>query len=202
MASIDFYTNNQPLNGSGIGFYGSSGFGYSVAVNAYNGRTYITDSTGTAYGPEGNNVYYTATSSGIIGNAGSGVNILCVPDYQATLNARFSNSSPVRAQNAYLYSYDGVSLANPQSGVKIYAAQIVHPTTSQINNGSGNSTWTMISGATVLSCNNNFSPGMSGLSPNGASTTDTRHDYYFAISATPQSVGAKSWKLGFGLEYL
>jgi len=202
MASIDFYTNNQALNGSGLGFYGSSGFGYSVAVGSFNGRTFITDSTGTSQGPEGNNVYYNATASGVIGNAGSGVNLLCVPNYQSTLNARFTNGSAVRAQNAYLYSYDGVLSSNPQSGVTVYATQVVHPTTTQVNNGSGNSTWTSISGVTVLNCSNSWSPGISGLSPNGASTSDTRHDYYFNICGSPQSVGAKSWKLGFQLEYL
>ncbi|GMU23695.1 MAG: hypothetical protein AMXMBFR13_37730 [Phycisphaerae bacterium] len=47
------------------------------------------------------------------------------------------------------------------------------------------------------------SPGTSGLRPNGPDTSDERHDWYFALSASPTSVGAKS-QLGlyFGLQFL
>jgi hypothetical protein len=36
------------------------------------------------------------------------------------------------------------------------------------------------------------SPGTSGFSPNGVGTIDTQHDWYVALSASPDSVGSKN----------
>src|SRR4051812_1344666 len=99
MATIEFYagenTNISNLSGSGLGFYGSNGFGYSIPVGSYNGRTFITDSTGTDQGPEVDNCKYAGTSTVIVGQTGSGINLLQLPNYLATLNVRFTHTSDV-----------------------------------------------------------------------------------------------------------
>ena len=68
-AAINFYAgtdfNIQSLTGSGLGFYGSSGFGASVEVGAWQGRTYITNAAGTSQGPEADNVMFLNSASGI-----------------------------------------------------------------------------------------------------------------------------------------
>ena len=53
MATISFFAGDASLENiisSGIGFYGSSGFGSSVAVGQYQDDTFITDSQGATNG--------------------------------------------------------------------------------------------------------------------------------------------------------
>lgn len=205
MAEITFWagegTNIANLSGSGLGFYSDSGFGYSVPVGVYNGRTFITDSTGTARGPEVDNNKFAGVSTVIIGQAGSGINLRQLPNYQSTLNVRFSHTSPVQVQNAKVYGYDRVSKNNNPSGVNLYAAQIIHPDVTQVMNGSGSASWTNLKGSGTL-LNLSASPGISGFSPNGPGTVDSRHDWFLSLSATPASVGAKEFGLWMELEYL
>jgi hypothetical protein len=95
MATISFYTDgNQIGGGSGLGFYGDAGFGASVAVGAYQGRTFITNSTGTAQGPQGDNIKYVNPGSGILGAVGSGIGIDAIP----ILKPHFKSSLNTQAQ--------------------------------------------------------------------------------------------------------
>jgi hypothetical protein len=205
MALIEFYggegTNINNLSGSGIGFYGDSGFGYSVPVGSFNGRSFITDSTGTQQGPEVDNCKYVSSGTVILGQTGSGINLKQIPNYLSTLNIRFTHGSNALTQNAKVYGYDRSNKNNSPSGVVLYAAQVIHPSTVQTLTGSGSATWTSLLGSTAtLSLSSG--PGTSGLSPNGASTSDTRHDWYLALSAGPTTVGAKEFAAWFEMEYL
>lgn len=197
-ASISFIAQgpNSTINtpaGSGLGFYGSAGFGASVGVNAYQANTYVTDATGTQQGQQCHNTQYLNSASGIVDTATSGISITCFPNYQCPLNVRFTNSSPVKTQNAKLVIYDRTNINNAASGVLTYMAQVIHPDTVQNNDGSGDKTWRQFyysnagSGLPLVN-----SPGTSGLSPNGVNTVDTQHDWYVAISASPDSIGSKS----------
>ena len=192
------------LAGSGLGFYGAAGFGASVAVGAWQGRTFITDSTGALQGPEVNNVQFLNAGSGILGQAGSGIGLRAIPNWQSTLNVRFTNDTPVRTQNCVFMIYDRVSIYNAASGVTTKVAQIIHPNTVQGLPGSGDTSWwTFNAAATGLAMPLVSSPGTSGFSPNGINTTDTQHDWYLAISASPDSVGSKNQYSGFCyVEYL
>lgn len=212
MAAINFLTGGyntsiNNLSGSGLGFFGSAGFGNSVPVGQYQGTTFITDGNGINQGPQANNVAYLTSQSGIVP---TNVNIALqsIPNYQGTLNIRFTNSTAVRTQNAQLYIYDRTSTSNPPSGVLCYVAQLIHPNQTQGVGGSGDASWQAPAGTSYLPASflyngNAFSPGTSGFSPNGGNTIDTQHDWYFAISASPTTVGAKTL---FGLwwqnEYL
>ncbi len=82
-------------------------------------------------------------------------------------------------------------------------ANLVHPNPTQGAGGSGNSTWEFPNGSSYmnLSTFNNgvsYSPGQSGYSPQGAGTTDLTHDWYLGISASPNSIGSKTF---YGLLY-
>lgn len=206
MAAISFYAgegfNIQNLAGSGLGFYGPGGFGYSVQVGAYQDNTYITNSDGTAQGPQCDNIKYLNDGSGIVNTASSGIPLTAIPNYQSTLNVRFTHNVPVKTQNVKLRIYDRTNINNDPSGVTCKVAEIIHPDTTQTNNGSGDTTWTTVHGSSVI-LDLIASPGTSGLRPNGANTTDTRHDWYCAISASPDSIGSKTqFGLYIELEYL
>ena len=184
-----------------MGFYGDSGFGFSVPVGDFQGRTFITDSTGTSKGPEADNNKRSSASGVIIGQAGSGVSITSLPNHQSTLNMRFTNDSAVTTQNGLLFIYDRVNKNNDPSGVTVYTAEIIHPDIVQNPNGSGDALWVQTAGSGVtLSMSD--SPGESGLSPMGPSTSDVRHDWYVAISVSPNSVGSKEFAGHFELEFL
>lgn len=201
--SIDFYSNNIAIGGSGIGFFGSAGFGSSVAVGEYQASTYITNSNGTIQGAEINNVKYAHPSSGTTGSSSSPTHLLNIANYKATLNVRFTSTSPVKTQNAQVRIYDRSNINNNPSGVTTKVAEIIHPSTTETGlTGSGSSTWSTLAGSgTTLSLAS--SPGSSGLSPSGINTVDTRHDWYLALSASPDSIGSKTqYGLWIQLEYL
>jgi hypothetical protein len=127
---------------------------------------------------------------------------LNIPNWQSTLNIRFTNSTPVKTQNVQLRIYDRVNPDNPPTGVTTAVAEIVHPNITQGPGGSGSPTWQFPTGSgSVMSLTS--SPGTSGLRPAGANTSDTQHDWYVALSASPNSIGSKTqYGLYVSLEYL
>ncbi len=204
MATITFLADNVNLNGSGLGFYGA-GFGQSVDVSAYQGTTFITNGAGTAQGAQVNNIKYENTLSGFLGSATSGVLLTQMPNYLATLNIRFTHGSAIKAQNTVVRIYDRSNINNDASGVTTKVAELIHPDTVQNNNGSGDTTWLTPHGSAVT-VSLAPSPGYSGLyAGNGANSTrsDTQHDWYLAISASPDSIGSKTlYGLYISTEYL
>lgn len=205
-ASIDFYTYtgndfNINLGTSGIGFYGSS-FGRSVRVGQYQDTTFVTDANGVAQNAAMRNIKYVHPNSGNTGAAN--YNLLNIPNYLGTLNVRFTYDSEVQVQNAELRIYDRSDISRAPSGLVCQVAELRHPDITYVVIGSGNTAWTSCSGTHSLLCSQ--SPGVSGLyAASGITSTrpDTRHDYYFAISASPDSVGSKTaFGLYFSAEYL
>lgn len=203
MATISFFADTeavQNLNGSGLGFFGSS-FGNSVAVGAYQTTTYITDGNGTIEGPQVNNIQWKHPGSGAV-NGGASDDLQHIPNRLATLNIRFTHGSAVRTQNVKFRVFDRSSINNDPSGVTCAVAELIHPTVSAGPGGSGDSLWEFPTGSSVI-MSLVASPGMSGLRPNGPSTSADRHDWYLAISASPDSIGSKTQFAGYvELEYL
>lgn len=203
MAALAFYTNGILISNSGLGFYGPGGFGASVPVSEWQDNTYITNAAGTSQGPQGKNVKWIHSASGEIPTSVR-LPLTSIPNADSTLNIRFTHGSAVKTQNARLRIYDRVSIDNPASGVTTAVAMIVHPNPSQVAGGSGNTTWQFPAGTgylnfSILSNGAAFSPGISGNNPN---VNDTQHDWYAAISSSPDSVGSKtSYGLYFQTEY-
>lgn len=210
-AAVDFYINpnagdefNLNLGGSGLGFYGAN-FGDAVAVGAYNSSIYITDSNGVTEGALGFSARWTHANSGIINNTGSGLALLEIPNYQSSLEIRFTNDTACQVNNAKVYIYDRVSINNPQSGVTCKAAEIIHPSIIQGATGSGDTSWSTMSGTGIyLTLAEN--PGCSGeYAGNGVGSTheDTVHSFYIVLSCSPDSIGSKTqFGLYFSCEYL
>lgn len=209
MAEISFNilvdeNTSTDIYGSGLGFFSSNGFGYSVSVGEYQGRTYATDPNGAVQGPEAQNVKYIHPSSGILGQEGLMLLLQHIPNYQSTLNIRFTHDEAVQVENAQLRIYDRTLINNAPSGVTCKAAEIIHPSPIQEAGGSGDATWLTPAGSSdILDLAN--SPGISGLyADDGVSSIhqDTRHDWYVALSASPNSVGSKTlFGLYFDCEY-
>lgn len=203
MASIDFYANSINLNGSGLGFYGN-GFGVSVNVGSYQDTTFITNSNGTSQGAQVNNIKYMNTASGIINSASSGVWLNQIPNNLSTLNIRFTHSSNVKVQNTKVYIYDRSNINNDPSGVTQKAAEVIHPDLVQNGNGSGDTTWQTVHGSAII-LSLAPSPGPSGIyAGNGSNSllSTNWHDWYVALSASPDSIGSKLYALYCTTEYL
>jgi len=102
-ASISFFTGDgNSLNesaGSGLAFFGDSGFGASIRVGDWQGRTYISNGAGSTQGPEAPNVKYLTSGTAVLGQSGSGIALTAIPNAQATLNPRFTYDTPVKVQN-------------------------------------------------------------------------------------------------------
>lgn len=214
MAAINFisyFVNDiNDLAGSGLGFYGAGSFGSSVQVGSYQDNTFITDSTGSSNGPKCNNIKYVHPASGDLG--GGDVRYLrAIPNQLATLNIRFTNTTPVATQNIAVRIFDRVNINNPASGVTTMVSELVHPWNTQSPDGSGSTSWAHLggSGGTIngVTYDNPLvllnSPGSGGWAPSGTSTVDVQHDWYLGISGSPDSIGSKTqYGLYVSLEYL
>lgn len=204
-ATISFHAGDAGtianLAGSGLGFFGAS-FGQSVEVNSWQDTTYITNGTGSVEGNVCENTKWIHPASGEQSDAGE-LNLQYIPNRLATLNIRFTNDTAVKTQNAKLRIFDRSNINNAASGVLTKVAEIVHPSNSQVAiSNSSDPNWSTPAGSAVI-MDLWISPGESGQCPNGAETTDTRHDWFTVISASPDSIGAKTlYGLYVELEYL
>lgn len=218
-------------NGSGLGFYGD-GFGLSVPVGQYQDSTFVSNSNGTASGIKVSNTKY-MTVSGVSHNGGTAIDNEAMPNYYAPLNVRFEHTEAVRVQNCKLRIFDRNDIENPASGVTTQAYEVRHPHPTEVDNAGsgalsfrGRATHDWVEFDPELDqldmiCTN--SPGISGLNTSagetlpsqadatylnwntneGAAHQSSRHDWYIALSASPDSIGSKTdYGLYFTLEYL
>lgn len=172
-------------------------------MGSFNGVSFITDSNGTSQGPQINNCTFLNSASGMLNSSTSGIHILNMPNYLATLNINFTHTSAVKTQNAKVYIYDRTSINNPASGVTTKAVELVHCSLDQAGYlGSGLGTWTTPTGSSVV-MSLTASPGQSGTSINGVETTQNVHDWYVCLSQSPDSIGSKTMNgLFFSVEFL
>jgi len=230
-ASSDDPTLIEHTSNSGIGFFGDL-FGLSVPVGEWQNTTYVTNSNGTSSGVKVNNTKF-ITSTGVSSNGAGAIELDAMPNYYAPLNVRFTNDSAVKVQNCKLRIFDRVNPANPATGVstKVFECRHPHPVSAD-NAGTGTlslkgdsaSTWkTFLATDDDNELDLTSSPGESGLNtspestlPSQASdgyynyvTTDgtlhssIRHDWYIALSASPDTIGSKTeYGLYVTLEYL
>lgn len=192
------------ITGSGLGFFGAS-FGTSVQVGQFQDSTFITDGAGSINGGASTNTKYPGNSSGVQIDGAAEVQLSGVPVTSGALNVQFTFDTPVTTQNAELRIFDRVSKDNDASGVTTQAAQLVNGGSGVDANGDASGTntgWAALNGSGVTMTLLN-SPGSGGLSPSGASTDDTRHDWYVTLSASPDSIGSKTaYGLFVELEFL
>lgn len=214
--------------GSGLGFYGN-GYGLSVPVGRWQDTTFITNANGTAPSNQVialNNTKWTAVNSGETSLAGN-LHVSGIPNYQTPLNIRFTHNEAVSVQNCKLIIFDRKAITQNASGVltRVYETRKPKPTIGApaLNRTAGFvHEWEMYDGDAgqppELVLTN--SPGLSGtnaltdeangsdvtkgwITKEGASHKSTRHDWYVAISASPDEIGSKTdYGLYFTCEYL
>lgn len=210
--------------GSGLGFYGN-GYGISVPVGQYQATTWVTNANGTATNAyQLNNTKY-ASVSGVQSNGSNEIVNSGLPNYLAPLNIRFTHDTPVRTQNCRLRIFNRNDINVQASGVSTQVYEVRHPTETQntpglAHRGTVNHSWKEFDPNDVMSdLSFTASPGISGLNtiagdplslpPNtlglttqGADHQSTRHDWYCALSSSPDNIGSKLYGLYFTLEYL
>jgi len=216
--------------GSGLGFYGG-GFGISVPVGSYQDTTYVTNANGTSSGVKGSNTKYTSVS-GLSHNGSTAINNSGTPNYYAPLRVRFEHSTAVRVQNCKLRIFDRNDIAQQASGVttKVYEVRHPHPTEGESatygaldHRGIATHGWYEYDPAeSMTDMDLTASPGVSGLNTVAGETLPTGdgsyynwltnegsaheskwHDWYMAISASPDSIGSKTnYAMYFTCEYL
>jgi hypothetical protein len=211
MATLQLYAGEDTLvsASSGLGFFGDNGFGAAVAISSYNGRTFVTNTTGTVEGFECNNNKYNGISGVIHGQSGSGIMLQELPNELATVNMRFTHGSAIYCQNAKLWIFDGsfngtiARKERPAENLTFYAAEIRHRSRLQSETSIySDSTWTdvSVSGSNYIGLVN--SPGKHGIRTGGFEELSTQHDWYAALSCTPTQLGDKQFGMTFECEYL
>ena len=216
--------------GSGIGFYGN-GFNTSVAVGGNQTQTYVTNANGTSQGVRLNNTALsTQGTSSVNGtcsiNGGTAIDLQAMPNMYCPLNIRFTHSSAVKTQNGKLFIFDRVNKNNAASGVTTYVYEARHPsnvegTTLALTHrpATAGHFWNKFTTSSAgTSIDLTASPGSGGLNTDSADSNDTvklwttslggahpalQHDWYIALSSSPDSIGSKtSYGLFYQLEYL
>ena len=230
MAAITFYGNEESAgaanlikhgDGSGIGFYGA-GFGISVAVGQNQDSTFVTNSAGTDQGIKLRNTKY-VSASGVSHNGNTEINNEAMPNYYAPLNVRFTHEDAVRVQNCKMRIFDRNDISKQASGVSTYVYEVRHPHTEAVsgsaltNRGESNHGWKEYDPVdSMVDTTFTSSPGVSGtnsvisdaaltgvVTTSGAAHTSLSHDWYVALSASPDSIGSKTdYGLYFTCEYL
>ena len=218
MTNIAFLTNGIDIASGALGFFSSSGFGSPIAIGGYNGRSFITDSSGIAMGAEGNNCQYINPTGVVLGQSGSGLLLSQIPNSLSSLNIRATFDTAVRCLNTKLFIWDSISTsitgntAPMATNLNCFTYEVSHLSNTQTNIGSGGPSantisgvhaWTTWSGGAVCSgVPLTASPGTSGMRPSGSSTVDNRMDWYVALSVSPVGAGSKSWGLWMQTDYL
>lgn len=209
MATVSIYCGEDQLlpNGYGLGFFGNDGFGSPILKNEFPGRTFVANSTGETEKFECNNNKYISSTGVIVGQCGSGILLTELPNNLTTINIRFEHPTAVYAKNPKFYVFDGTytdddtpNINNDPTGVTCYCAEIRHPSSLQETQSPNYSdtTWSNIHGSGYLSLVDD--PCTSGVKT--FPYTDTRHDWFIAVSPKPTTYGDKEIGFYFEVEFL
>lgn len=151
-----------------IQFAGSGGFDTAITVGEYNDSTHVESSVGandSSGNTPHNNKYLTSSTVSV--NGGGSTALSGVTTTNCALKINFAHGSAVAVSSHTIYAYDGTTTTAVPTGVTFYIAE------------QGDTNWTNAEGsAAALSV--------------ADSASATSHDFYFLISASPESVGEKT----------
>lgn len=170
MATYTWYlqgTSDTNIGDDILQFAGGT-FDSAITVGEYNDSTHVEDESTSADNSDGkipNNVKYVASGTGDWGDGTESLaNIL---DGECTLKINFAHGSAVAVSSHTLYAYDGTTTTEVPTGVTFQCAE------------GGDAAWTNAEGsASALAIDD--------------SSSSTSHDFYIAVSASPESVGEKT----------
>ena len=211
MATLELYAGEDTLvpASSGLGFFGDDGFNAPVAIGSYNGHTFVTDASGTVQNFECNNNKRNGASGVIYAQDSSGIALTNLPNELATINIRFTHGEPIYCQQAKLWVFDGTSTGGsankeiPAENLTFYVAEIRHRSRLQsVLSAYSDAAWSNVSasGSNYIGVVN--SPGLNGARDGGFDEFSSRHDWYVALTCTPNQLGDKQFGMTFELEYL
>lgn len=150
-----------------VQFAGAGGFNTNVTVSQYQDTMHVKSSGGSdnsaGNGPK-NSKYISATQVDL--GAGT-VNLSTMSTGDAPIKVNFSDAASVSTSGAIFYAYDGTTTTTGPTGVTFQAAE------------QGDTNWTGAEG----------SGSAVSLTDQAASTS---HDFFLAVSASPDSVGLKN----------
>jgi hypothetical protein len=155
-------------------FAGGS-FDDPISVGSYNSSMHVKNSGGTedSSGNNPNNVAYVSSNQGDWGDGTESLS--SITNSECTELIEFSHGSAVETSSAEFYFWGASHNAAP-SDVTLYASE------------QGDSDWSQaVTGSSAL-----------GLGDQGSTTT---HNFYIAVSASPDSVGEKSFNQRVELTY-
>lgn len=150
-----------------IQFAGAT-FDSAITVGSYNDSTHVESSVG-ANDSDGNTPHNSKylTSNTVSIDGGGSESLSGVTTGNCPLKINFSHGSAVAVSNHVVYAYDGSTTTAVPTGVTFQIAE------------QGDANWTNAEGSGAA-----LSVADSG--------SNTSHDFYFLISASPESVGEKT----------
>lgn len=162
-----------------------------ITVGTWNSGTHLgngdpgTDQCGTAHVP---NVKYVSSTQMDKGSGTTTLNDTVLLTTNCSFRIKFTDAASVATSSARFYSYDGSVETNEAVGIEAYAFE----------RGASASSWTSINDDSGDIGGDNSGERLS-LTDQAAST---EHYFYLAISARPETVGAKTqFDFGIALTY-
>lgn len=143
-------------------------FDSAITVGEYNDSTHVESSAGaddSASNSPHNTKYLTSNTVSL--NGGASASVSSISTANCPLKINFSHTTAVAVSAHKIYAYDGTTTTAVPTGVTFYIAE------------QGDTSWTNAEGsAAALSVDD--------------SASATSHDFYFLVSASPESVGEKT----------
>lgn len=174
-------------------FSGTGGLAETIAADAYQDETHLGDGTpgdDQCGANHANNVkFISSTEMQVNGGATEDINDTNLAEAECSIRVHFNDSVTARSiKNARLYCYDGTTVTDEGVGVDMYAFErgVTATAWTHINDDSGN-----IGG-------DNTGERLD-LGAKAAAAQDQY--WYVALSAGPESAGAKQFSVGTYLEY-
>jgi hypothetical protein len=181
MATFTWYlqgTSPTTIEATDVLKFAGGAFATPITVGAYNDSTHVAssvDADDSSANTPHNTKYVAAGTLSLDGGATS--NCADLASGNCPLKINFSDASSVTTTAAIFYAYDGNTTTEVPTGVTFQAFEL------------GDAAWTNAEGsAAAVTINDD--------------TASTSHDYFFGVSASPESVGAKTaFKLRIELTY-
>jgi hypothetical protein len=174
-----------------IVFSGTGGLANPITVGNYQSETHLgsgdpgTDQCGTNHVK---NVKYVSSTQFDNGGGTETLTDTNLTNDECTMRIKFTDASSVATSNARFYAFDGSTETAEAVGIEAYAFErgVLATTWTQINDDSGNIGGDNSGERLTLS----------------DQTANTEHYFYLAVSARPESVGAKTqFDFGIALTY-
>lgn len=184
-----------------LGFYGA-GENEHVEIGEYQTKTFLVDKGGTVGEVQCRNVTYASDTTGYVDHVQTPVNLRNIPNYQATLNIRLLQPEDVFVALAEAKFYNGYDENIPPDGLNIKVAELRHTNTRlNVVAGGSDSEWFDAENGEWFRLTQ--SPGERGVKSNSFGLwVGDQHDWYLAISVSPEEIGSRVFGLQVRLEYI